>query len=328
MVRQALERPYSRIDCDYQQPYAIGIPHFVRVREAVQILAERAQSELLLGQPEAAWHELALVHDSCRLLLAKPSGKPMTLVAAMINVAIGGLYAGIVQDGLQLHAWREPQLLAIERQLTETEVLAPVVEAFREERAATCRTFETTSRRELLKLFNVPDSPSKLALSWIPSGWFFQNMVLGAHVEQEIIESLDLTNRLVRSRHISEITRELTSRLKRHSLYNFLVTMSLPNFAKAVQTTTRNQTLINQARIACMLERYHLSQQRYPETLEALTSRPGDPLPGDLIGGQPLKYRRSADGGYLLYSIGWDEKDDGGVAGKSIEEGDWVWELR
>lgn len=328
LVRKALERPYSRIDCDYRQPYAIGIPHFIRVREAVQILAERTQSKLLLGQPESAWHELALIHDLCRLLLAEPSGKPMTLVAAMINVAVGGLYVGIIQDGLRLHAWNEPQLLAIEQQLRETDLLKPVVEAFREERAATCRTFETTSRRELVKLFSVPNSPSKLVLSWIPSGWFFQNMVLGAQVEQEIIESLDLTNQLVRSRHISETTQDLTSRLKRHSLYNFLVTMSLPNFAKAVQTATHNQTLVNQARIACALERFRLARQEYPETLDALNSPPGQTLPRDLIGGQPLKYRRSADGGYLLYSVGWDEKDNGGVPAKSLEEGDWVWELR
>jgi hypothetical protein len=41
-----------------------------------------------------------------------------------------------------------------------------------------------------------------------------------------------------------------------------------------------------------------------------------------------LKYRRTNGGGYLLYSVGWDEKDDGGVAAQSREEGDWVWELR
>jgi hypothetical protein len=54
-------------------------------------------------------------------------------------------------------------------------------------------------------------------------------------------------------------------------------------------------------------------------------------LPHDVIGSQPLKYRREADGGFLLYSIGWNEKDDGGEAGfdkdgkVDIETGDWVW---
>jgi hypothetical protein len=35
-------------------------------------------------------------------------------------------------------------------------------------------------------------------------------------------------------------------------------------------------------------------------------------LPHDIINGQPLKYRRTANGKFVLYSVGWNEKDDGG----------------
>jgi hypothetical protein len=45
-----------------------------------------------------------------------------------------------------------------------------------------------------------------------------------------------------------------------------------------------------------------------------------------------LIYRRTADGKFLLYSVGWNETDDGGVTvrDKSGNEdktkGDWVWQ--
>lgn len=328
LVRKALERPYARIDCDYQQPFAIGIPNFVRIRGAVQILSQRAQSYLLLGQSEAAWREVALVRDLCQSLMAKPSGKPMTLVAAMINVAVTGLYANVVEDGLRLHAWREPQLLALEGQLKDTDLLGPVLEAFRAERAATCRTFETIKRGDLVKLFNVADPVSKFALTWMPRGWFYQNMAVGAELSQEVIGSLDPTNQLVRPGQVSQIVRRLAPRSQQRSPYTFLVAMSFPNFAKAVQTAARTQTLVNQARAACALERARLAQGQYPEKLDALTPRFVEKIPHDLIGGRPLRYRRTEGGGYQLYSIGWDEKDEGGVVGKSNEEGDWVWELR
>ncbi len=107
-----------------------------------------------------------------------------------------------------------------------------------------------------------------------------------------------------------------------------MVAIAIPNFLRAVQTVARNQTQVNQARLACALERYHLARAQYPETLDALTPRFIDQLPHDLIGGQPLIYHRTDGGGYLLYSIGWDEIDNGGVPGKTTEEGDWVWELR
>ena len=328
LVRNALVRPYARIDCDYQQPYGIAIPSFVTIRDAAQVLSQRAQSYLLLGQPEAAWHELALVHDLCLILAAKPPHKPVTLVGAMINVAVSGLYSDVVEDGLRLHAWREPQLLAIERQLQDTDLLAPVVKTFKEERAADCRTFETMKRSELVKLFNFDSSLSKLALAWTPRGWFYQNMVVGTELAQEWLGCVDLTNRLVPASRISETVRRASLRFGHGWPYSFLVLRALPNFAKALQTTARNQTLVNQALLACALERYRLAQGQYPESLDALTPRFIEKLPHDLIGGQPLKYRLTHGGGYLLYSIGWDEKDNGGVPGKSREQGDWIWKLR
>lgn len=54
-------------------------------------------------------------------------------------------------------------------------------------------------------------------------------------------------------------------------------------------------------------------------------------LPPDVIGGQPLHYRRTEDGKFLLYSVGWNEIDDGGKAASKkdgpgdFQGQDWVW---
>jgi hypothetical protein len=326
-VRKALERPYAQIETDSEQPFLMPIPNFIGIRAAVQILSQRAQSYLVLGKPEAAWHELALIHDLNQVLLLKPSGKPITLVGAMIHVAVEGLFAGIVEDGLRLHAWHEPQLLEIEQQLKKTDLLGPVVEAFREERAATSRTFETTRRSELVKLFAF-EGPSKKVITFMPRGWFYQNMAAGAKMEQEALISVDLNNIVVLPRKVTELVRELASESERRSPYRFLVAVALPNFAKALQKAAADQTLVEQARIGCALERLRLAQGQYLERLEALTPAFMEELPHDLIGGRPLNYRRTEGGGYLLYSVGWDERDDGGFVGKSRDEGDWVWEIR
>ena len=326
-VRQAVERPYARIDCDYQQPHAIVIPSFIGLRNMSRILAQRAQSHLLLGQPEAAWHELALVHDLSQILAAKPPHKPVTLVGAMINVAVVGLYAETIADGLRLHAWREPQLLALERQLQQTDLLAPVVQAFGEEWAAHLRTIEGTTRNELVKLIGA-SGPTPTLLGWIPRGWLYQNLVVGAETAQELLASVDATNRLIQPSRVSEIIGRVSLKSAQRSPYRFLASAANDNKGKVVQVLARNTTIADQARLACALERYRLAQGQYPESLDALAARFIENLPHDLVGGQPLKYRRTEDGGYLLYSVGWNEKDDGGVIGKSREEGDWVWEIR
>lgn len=83
--------------------------------------------------------------------------------------------------------------------------------------------------------------------------------------------------------------------------------------------------MVNQARIACALGRYHLAHDEYPETLNALVPQFIATIPHDVIGGQPPHYRRTADGTFILYSIGWDGRDNGGASRKTDAEGDWVW---
>ena len=66
-----------------------------------------------------------------------------------------------------------------------------------------------------------------------------------------------------------------------------LAAFAIPNFAKAVQTTTYHQTLVNEAQIACALERYQLARHEYPATLAELVPQYLATLPHDLIGGAP-----------------------------------------
>ena len=41
----------------------------------------------------------------------------------MIDVAITGLYTSIIQDGLRLQAWREPELAAMQQQLEDINLI-------------------------------------------------------------------------------------------------------------------------------------------------------------------------------------------------------------
>jgi hypothetical protein len=112
-----------------------------------------------------------------------------------------------------------------------------------------------------------------------------------------------------------------------------LARIIIPNYTRAMSVTARNQTLANQALVVCGLERYRSAHGEYPESLDALVPQFVEKLPRDIIGGQPLHYRRVSDGKFLLYSVGWNETDDGGQPDKSRKNlpdfttGDWVWEV-
>jgi type II secretory pathway pseudopilin PulG len=112
-----------------------------------------------------------------------------------------------------------------------------------------------------------------------------------------------------------------------------LAAIAIPNCSRAMQTAARNQTRVNLALVACALERHRLAHGEYPATLAARAPEFLAQLPHDLIGGAPLKYQRTTDGKFLLYSIGWNETDDGGKISRdkdgkvnaSALDGDWVW---
>jgi hypothetical protein len=121
--------------------------------------------------------------------------------------------------------------------------------------------------------------------------------------------------------------------IKHHSPYNLLERMLLPALGNAVKKFAHAQTSADSARVAIALERYRLAHGEHPEALDTLAPQFIARLPHDVINGQPLHYRRTSNGQFLLYSVGWNETDDGGevvfrkgsTPGVDISQGDWVW---
>jgi hypothetical protein len=97
-----------------------------------------------------------------------------------------------------------------------------------------------------------------------------------------------------------------------------------------VEKYAHGQECVDLARVAIALERHRLAHGEYPESLAALAPQFMKNIPQDIIGGQPLKYHRNNDS-FILYSIGWNEKDDGGTIALTSQSavdwnnGDWVW---
>ena len=112
---------------------------------------------------------------------------------------------------------------------------------------------------------------------------------------------------------------------------------SFNGLASAKRKAVRIETAQNVVITAIALKRYELRHHQLPATLDELTPDLLKAVPIDCMDGQPLRYRRNADGTFLLYSVGENGKDDGGDP--SLEKGvtgsnfywqndralDWVW---
>jgi len=115
---------------------------------------------------------------------------------------------------------------------------------------------------------------------------------------------------------------------------------SIPSrFTEAICYALHEQTLVNQAAIACALERYRIANGSYPDSLALVTLADGQPLPVDILTGKPMGYRKTANGKYALWCVSLNGKDHGGkrAPDKVIPDdtefwnesyaGDWVWDF-
>jgi hypothetical protein len=118
-----------------------------------------------------------------------------------------------------------------------------------------------------------------------------------------------------------------------HTLWNILSEESAGPITNTVMHFAEGQVLVDETRMACALERYRLAHGVYPDSLDALTPAYIDEVPHDIMTGEPYHYRLRADGTFSLYSVGWNQVDDGGSVvylkdqpdRLDIQHGDWVW---
>jgi len=131
------------------------------------------------------------------------------------------------------------------------------------------------------------------------------------------------------SRFIENAVRDKEQLLKNHLIFACELLIAP---ARAHLKMAHAQASTDFVIVACALERHRLAGGNYPASLDALAPRYLARVPHDLINGQPLHYERTADGSYLLSSVGWNEVNDQGEPafltsgrGTEIREGDWVW---
>ena len=173
-----------------------------------------------------------------------------------------------------------------------------------------------------------------------PVGWYDWNKVALAKMYQEnLFQICQPEKHLISLKAATEVNQFIGSAGQPSNInpQDALALMFVASSAYSVQKTARAQNAVDMAIVACALERYHLAQGEYPETLGALAPEYIKTVPPDVVDGQPLHYRRTQDGRFLLYSVGWDGKDDGGVV--ALKEtahwvgnrwvqypNDWVWQ--
>ncbi|HVM59483.1 MAG TPA: hypothetical protein VMV72_01325 [Verrucomicrobiae bacterium] len=334
-LRAVSQRPYARypVNYDVPEPFAILLPHLNGVRNICRRLQLEACAELAVGQSEEALQDVKLslrVADSLK-------GEPF-LISYLVRVACLHHAMQPIWEGLAEHAWSDAQLRETETRLQQYDFVADLKPTFDAERS--CGIGIIDYIKHTGKVGELTDSGRDEGLGiarLAPSGWLDQEQVSYCRLfDLQMAGAFDTAARRVFPRQLTSNERALGRAF--HDRNPFVVilvqhrvlsAMLLPALGRVVVKGATAQVATDQAVLGCALERYRLANGRFPETLGALAPQFTSQLPHDVITGEPYKYRLTKDGRFVLYSVGWNEKDDGGVPGKTLfdeKEGDWVWQ--
>jgi hypothetical protein len=317
-IRAALRRPGFYLHSTSEMLWELTALSYDAVRTIAQVADARARAYLVLSRPAEAWRELAFANDFRRCL----ESNSWYLVSAMMDVAVAGMFVAGVEEGYTMHRWTTDQYAEIQFELEKVNVLPIVQYSFAGERAGALQFLEL-SFGEYYRWVKL--TPETALASVAPHGWVAQNKKTIAELFQMMIETVDDRAGTV-SPQFAERTQTTIEREFSHwTPYNHIASLAIPYVSKPLVTMARIQTRANLAACAFALERYRVKYGQYPEKLESLAPEFKAKVPHDIVNGEPLKYRREAPDRFILYSIGWNLKDDGGKEADNKGSGDWVW---
>jgi hypothetical protein len=171
-----------------------------------------------------------------------------------------------------------------------------------------------------------------------PSGWFYlEKLNYSRMFADSLLPIINVSGHQINPGMSRNAERQINT-LFHHSApglflrHRFFCALLMPSLSRAARRTAFVQTALEEAAVACGLQRYRLANGRFPDSLDSLAPQFIARLPHDIISGQPLNYRRTQDDRYVLYSVGWNETDENGAVvltktGENVEleQGDWVW---
>ncbi len=338
--REANRRPMTRwpIQYDLNSPWGILLPHLAKAKQITMLLQVRSAARLAAGQTADGLADIEL-----GFRLADSFGSEPFLISQLVRIACYEIILQPLKEGQARHQFSDAQLTSLQQQLGSVDLLAGYQLAMRCERSLNgLWASMTRADMDLIQQFSGPQTSAEEFLRFdflsrvAPKGWIYQNQLVKSRFDDDyILAATDVQTRTVHPKEVEAIRKAKREARGPYSALVRFLSLSESTFGEPLPFACKfayGQTQIDLARVACGLERYRLAHGQYPETLDVLLPQFITKFPHDVIKGQPLKYRHTDDGSFVLYSVGWNEKDDGGAVafaedGKAADpkNGDWVW---
>ena len=339
--------PILDFSLDYEKGFDLLLPYLASLKRSAQWLSAAVLCDLHEGDPKSACADVHIM-----LAIAKGDSDERVLISQLVRFAITAIGANATWEILQNPNVSDNDLAQLQQDWESLEFVSPLEQSLKFERVSELQEFaETrTSTEKFNKFwgyFYAPDAPKPdisqfgvpirrslflRKLDGIRWRWFwsYQYEFYGLHGLQVVIDATRMTEtngfflsaELFANTNLTKLNRE------QDSVHGLRGAFSAGARITALRKAATAQTARNVVVAAIALKRYELRHHQLPDKLNQLVPDFLESVPTDYMDGQPLRYRRNADGTFLLYSVGENGKDDGGNPSpeESIESSSYYWQ--
>jgi hypothetical protein len=323
--------------------YNTLLPHYSVAKGLITMLCVRSAAAARAGDAAKAQESLLIALRLNQAYVREPF-----LIGTLVACADSAVISGAVWELCDAHSGTAEDFRALQEALSKFDYRASYLYARRCELADNADAIAYMERtRDLSLLQQINFGPTQngvvsAALRIIPDGWFDGNLaaIAGWNFNYAIkpLRDAGFPEMLAKQKELEALLIEQKSELYRHPGES-LALIAEPSLTAANSRVVYAQSIVNEAIAACALERYRIEHNTYPDTLEAANHAGETSIPLDIISGNPMGYRKTADGRYALWCVSFDGNDHGGervLDEKKPENtkfsdpkyaGDWVWDF-
>jgi hypothetical protein len=280
-----------------------------RLHLALQI---RALAFLALTNANAeAAEDVMTGFDLARLARQIPDTRSVLRTQTMLSRSLQPLWEGMVQ-----RRWTAAQLAGFQDKLSQFNLLADYTNTVHRAVVAHMAVWQENANRKAPRELNGEERLYKEAWFVQPRAWWLENCIDLYRAGEDAIAAVDVAGGHVRiDQSVGDfggmgLDSETSTLLQQ------------PWWAGASPSlTVFAQTAVNQAIIACALERFRLENGSYPRNLDELIPRYLPSIPNDVVRGHPMFYQTTTNGLFILRSVGPNGIDDRNNPGSD----DWLW---
>ena len=342
-IQKALkENPQCRYPVEYKNAEMTLLPHLMTIKEIALIAATSGLVKLALGQSDEALEDLYFIMDLADTLSNEPN-----LISALIRVTVYCFALDMIWEGIESDSWTPENLRQIQKRLKKDDFWHTMKLGLIGERAFANTIFQKrpghlfglvsseTLDLESGTLTRIISKSKLIVQLLMPCGWYYRVLLKYNKTIDLVLSCLDVDNKCFKEGTFQSPLKELEDPkawkirgIPTSIVKIFEMDQLYHSHLMFIMKCAFSQSTIDKARVACALELYRIENKKYPDSLYDLGELlPKEELPKDCINSKPLQYRLT-DEGYILWSVGRNGTDEGGVRSWFDDKGDWVWKIK